>query len=46
VNPDKTVTFSTIVTGLAGLEFIAGETNGKPTLTMRDGQHEYVFTAK
>jgi CubicO group peptidase (beta-lactamase class C family) len=46
VNPDKTVTFSTIVTGLAGLEFIAGEANGKPVLTMRDGQHEYVFTAQ
>ena len=46
VNPDKTVTFSTIVTGLAGLEFVAGETTGKPTLTMRDGQHEYVFTAQ
>jgi CubicO group peptidase (beta-lactamase class C family) len=45
-NPDGTVTFSTIVTGLAGLDFVAGEANGKPTLTLRDSQHEYVFTAQ
>ena len=45
-NPDGTITFSTIVTGLEGLDLVAGEASGKPTLTMRDGQHEYVFTAQ
>jgi CubicO group peptidase (beta-lactamase class C family) len=45
-NPDGTVTFTTIVTGLEGLGFVPGEAAGKPTLTIRDGQHEYVFTAE
>jgi len=45
-NPDGTVTFSTIVNGLQGLDFTAGESGGKPTLTTRDSQHEYVFTAQ
>jgi len=44
-NPDGTVTFSTIVNGLQGLDFTAGESGGKPTLVTRDSQHEYVFTA-
>ena len=26
--------------------FVAGEAAGKPTLTLRDSQHEYVFTAR
>ena len=45
-NPDGTISFSTIVTGLSGLDFVAGTADGKPTLTMRDGQHEYVFLAR
>jgi CubicO group peptidase (beta-lactamase class C family) len=45
-NPDGTTSFQTIVTGLTGFDFVAGEASGKPTLTLRDGQHEYVFTAR
>lgn len=44
-NPDGTISFSTIVPGLEGLAFVVGTAGDKPTLTMRDGQHEYVFTA-
>jgi hypothetical protein len=44
-NPDGTITFSTIVPGLTGIDVVAGMAGDKPTLTMRDGQHEYVFTA-
>jgi CubicO group peptidase (beta-lactamase class C family) len=46
VNPDGSVTFTTIRTGLTGLELVVGEAGGKPTLTTRDSQHEYVFTAQ
>jgi CubicO group peptidase (beta-lactamase class C family) len=45
-NPDGTVTFTTIVPGVSGFGLVAGAAGGQPTLTMRDGQHEYVFTAK
>ena len=45
-NPDGTTSFETIVTGLSGLAFVAGEASGTKTLTMRDGQHEYVFVAQ
>jgi hypothetical protein len=45
-NPDGTTSFETIVPGLAGLAFVAGEASGTKTLTMRDGQHEYVFVAQ
>jgi CubicO group peptidase (beta-lactamase class C family) len=40
-NPDGTISFITIVPGFSGLEFVVG---GK-TLTLRDAQHEYVYTA-
>jgi len=42
-NPDGTYAFHTIEPGLTGIEFVVGEAGGKPTLTLRDGQHEYVF---
>ena len=45
-NPDGTMTFTTIEPGALGIEFVVGEAGGKPTLTIRDGQHEYVFDAK
>jgi CubicO group peptidase (beta-lactamase class C family) len=45
-NPDGTISFVTIVPGLTGLELVAGEASGTKTLTMRDGQHEYVFIAQ
>jgi hypothetical protein len=43
-NPDGTVSFITIAPGIAGLEFVVGA-GQKPTLTIRDAQHEYVFAA-
>jgi CubicO group peptidase (beta-lactamase class C family) len=46
-NPDGTVRFENITPGgLGGAEFVVSEAGGKPTLTIRDGQHEYVFEAK
>ena len=40
-NPDGTISFITIAPGVTGLEFVAGD----KTLTLRDAQHEYVYTA-
>lgn len=45
-NPDGTTTFVTIATGITGIGFVAGTANGAATLTLRDAQHEYVFTAQ
>lgn len=42
---DGTVTFVTISPGIDGLEFIPGG-GEKKTLTVRDAQHEYVFSEK
>jgi hypothetical protein len=42
-NPDGTVSFMTIATGIAGLEFVVGPGDEK-SLIMRDAQHEYVFS--
>ncbi len=42
-NPDGTVSFITIEPGMNGYEFVVGS-GGKRTLTVRDAQHEYVFT--
>jgi hypothetical protein len=44
-NPDGTVSFITLAPGFIGFEFVVGEHDGKPSLTTRDGQHEYVFVA-
>jgi CubicO group peptidase (beta-lactamase class C family) len=44
VNDDKTVSFVTIEPGLIGFNFIAGMQGGRRTLTLRDAQHEYVYT--
>ena len=42
-NRDGSISFITIAPGIVGwFEFVAG-TGAKPTLTLRDGQHEYVF---
>jgi hypothetical protein len=41
-NPDGTVSFITTVPGAMGFEFVVGSA-AKPTLTIRDAQHEYVF---
>jgi CubicO group peptidase (beta-lactamase class C family) len=45
-NPDGTISFVTVDPGAQDFEFVVGEAAGKPTLTLRDGQHEYVFTAR
>jgi CubicO group peptidase (beta-lactamase class C family) len=42
-NPDGSVSFVTIPPGIYGLEFVVGS-GGKRTLTIRDAQHEYVFS--
>jgi hypothetical protein len=43
-NTDNTISFITVTPGLTGIEFVAGNAGGKRTLTIRDSQHEYVFT--
>ena len=42
-NPDGTVSFITTEPGMNGYELVVGS-GGKRTLTVRDAQHEYVFT--
>jgi hypothetical protein len=42
-NDDGTYSIFTIDPGLAGIELVVGEKDGKRTLTTRDAQHEYVF---
>jgi len=44
---DGSLSFVTTGAGLIGIDFVTG-TNaaGKPTLTVRDAQHEYVFEAR
>jgi CubicO group peptidase (beta-lactamase class C family) len=44
-NPDGTITFTGITPGADIGELVAGINGDKPTLTIRDSQHEYVFTA-
>jgi CubicO group peptidase (beta-lactamase class C family) len=41
-NPDGTLSFVTIVPGMAGFEFVVGG-DAKKTLVLRDAQHEYTF---
>ena len=43
---DGTVSFKTLAPGISGLEFVVGTSAGKPTLTLRDAQHEYVFVGE
>jgi CubicO group peptidase (beta-lactamase class C family) len=45
-HPDGSISFITIVPGMTGLELVVGSAGGKRTLTLRDAQHEYVFTEK
>jgi CubicO group peptidase (beta-lactamase class C family) len=47
-NPDGTTSFVTVRPGLLGFQLVAGEDKekGKRTLTVRDGQHDYVFVEK
>jgi CubicO group peptidase (beta-lactamase class C family) len=43
-NDDGSISFITIDPTNAGFEFVVGEKAGKRTLTIRDAQHEYLFT--
>src|SRR5580692_9273383 len=43
-NDDGSISFITIDPSVSGFEFVVGDKGGKRTLTIRDGQHEYVFT--
>lgn len=43
-NPDGSLSFITVAPGIDGFEFVVG-TGPKPTLIVRDAQHEYVFAA-
>jgi CubicO group peptidase (beta-lactamase class C family) len=45
-NPDGTISFITIRPGIDGLDFVVGTAGTKRTLTLRDGQHDYVFSEK
>jgi CubicO group peptidase (beta-lactamase class C family) len=42
-NDDGTTSFVTISPNLQGFEFVVGERNQKPTLIIREAQHEYEF---
>ena len=42
-NPDGSISFVTIDPGIDGFDFVVGDDAGK-TLTIRDSQHEYIFT--
>jgi hypothetical protein len=42
-NPDGTTSFLTIAPGIEGIEFVVDD-EAQKTLTVRDAQHEYVFT--
>jgi len=44
-NPDGSISYVTILPGFIGLELVVGGP-GKRTLTLREAQHEYVFTEK
>ncbi len=43
-NDDGTVSFVTIDPTNSGFPFVAGTQDGKRTLTVRDGQHKYLYT--
>jgi CubicO group peptidase (beta-lactamase class C family) len=43
-NDDGTTSFITIDPSFVGFEFVAGSADGQRTLTLRDAQHEYLFT--
>ncbi len=43
-NDDGTASLTTIDPSIGGFAFVVGTRDGKRTLTVRDSQHEYVFT--
>ncbi|RDV07574.1 class A beta-lactamase-related serine hydrolase [Sphingorhabdus pulchriflava] len=44
-NDDGTTSLVTMDPSIGGLFFVVGEKDGKPVLTTRDSQHEYLFTS-
>ena len=44
--PDGSVIFETIDPAVSGMLLIARDQGGKHTLTIRDGQHEYVYVGQ
>ena len=44
-NTDGTTSFISASPGIIGVEAVVGTKDGKPTLIVRDSQHEYVFNA-
>lgn len=46
LNDDRSLSFITIEPAFIGEDFTVGEKDGKRTLTVRDGQHEYVFVER
>jgi CubicO group peptidase (beta-lactamase class C family) len=44
-NDDGSISFITIDPTNSGFEFVVGDREGKRVLILRDGQHEYVFSA-
>ncbi len=44
-NDDGTISFIWIDPAIREMDFVVGKKDGKATLTTRDAQHEYVFTA-
>ena len=42
-NKDGTTSLVTIAPGIGGLNFLAGTRDGRRSLVLNDGQHEYVF---
>ncbi len=45
-NPDGSISYVTLIPGFVGVELVVGSASGKRTLTLREAQHEYVFTEK
>jgi hypothetical protein len=43
LNPEGTASFVTIRPSEDGVEFLAGERQGKRTLLLRDSQHDYLY---
>ena len=44
-NKDGSTSLVTISPGIAGLELLAATREGKRSLILNDGQHEYIFLA-
>ncbi|MCA1660671.1 MAG: hypothetical protein LC648_00290 [Novosphingobium sp.] len=43
-NPDGSISIVSIGPGAIGVDALVGNQNGARTLTIRDSQHEYIYT--